>query len=391
MRALLLSAVVAALAGVANAAPLFIDASASLPSKEGRGHSMNAKAADVDGDGDLDLIVAMEFEPNRFLRNDGKGVFADASAALPRAARDSEEVALADFDGDGDLDVAVANEDDLRPELYLGDGKGGFVDASARLPIHVKANAVVALDADGDRRVDLFFGGDKVSALMRNRGRGRFEDVSFAALPDRYGANQDVAVGDVDGDGDLDLVLANEDSNQLYLNDGKGRFTLAPREAIARAKTPEESRDAELFDADGDGDLDLFFANVRLWSQQAIPQSRLLLNDGRGAFVDVTATWLPAREEQTLSAAPIDLDGDKRMDLVLTTLAINSGALGPGPVRVLRNTGAAFVDMSAEWLPVGQLAAGFDATPGDFNGDGRTDLFVSGRGGPDRLLLGIAP
>ncbi|MBY0422514.1 MAG: VCBS repeat-containing protein [Parvularculaceae bacterium] len=348
--------------------------------------SMNAKAADIDRDGDVDLVVAMEHEANRLLLNDGAGRFKDASDRLPRNARDSEEIALADFDGDGRIDIAVANEDDLKQELYLQHKDGTFADASDRLRVHVKANAVAALDANRDGRIDLFFGGDKVSALLINKGGARFADESFDRLPARYGANQDVAVGDVDGDGDADVSLANEDQNQLYLADGEGRFVLAGADALPRASKPEESRDAELFDADGDGDPDLFFANVRLWNPQATPQNRLLLSDGRGVFVDATATRLPAREEQTFSATPIDLDADGRLDLLLTTATIDGG-IKPGPVRALRNAGDAFVDMSAAWLPPGLAAVGLDSVAADFDGDGRQDVFIASRGGPDLLLL----
>jgi hypothetical protein len=388
MRLVLFAAALVSIAAFARAEPRFVDASSSLPAKEGRGHSMNVKAADIDRDGDLDLVIAMEFGANRLLLNDGSGRFADASERLPRAARDSEEIALADFDADGDLDVAVANEDDLKQELYLNDGRGQFRDASARLRIRVKANAVVAADLDGDRRPDLFFGGDKVSALMVNRGRARFEDVSFDRLPERYGANQDVAVGDIDADGDPDLVLANEDANQIYLNDGKGGFALAPAASLPRAARPEESRDAEVFDVDGDGDLDLFFANVRLWNQNAVAQNRLLLNDGKGAFTDATAVWLPAREESAVSAEPVDVDGDGRLDLVLGTLRIDGTKIGPGPIRVLKNSGSAFVEVTDAWLPAGTIAAGFDVAVGDFDGDKRPDLFVASRGSPDVYLRG---
>jgi hypothetical protein len=367
-----------------SAEPLFEDASAGLPEKTGRGFSMNAKAADLDGDGDLDIVSAMEYQENRLLLNDGKGGFADASLKLPRNARDSEEIALVDVDGDTDLDIVVANEDDLKPELYLNDGKGAFKDASDRLRVHVKANAVLALDVDADRDIDLIFGGDKVSALLINRGRGRFVDESYDRLPARHGANQDIAAGDLDGDKDVDLVLANEDGNQIYLNDGKGVFTLAPRAALAPPERPEETRDVELLDVDSDGDLDIVFANVRLWNPEGFLQNRLLLNDGKGVFVDATKTWLPLREEQSFSALPIDLDADGKLDLVFTTLIIE-GKLDPGPVRALRNTGSQFVDATDDWLPR-VVASGFDTIEGDFDGDGRTDLFVSSRGGQDVLL-----
>jgi hypothetical protein len=368
--------------------PLWRDASATLPPKEAPGHSMNAKAADIDKDGDMDLVVAMEYRANRLLLGDGKGGFTDASSQLPRAARDSEEIALLDIDRDGDLDIAVANEDDLRQELYINDGKGRFRDASDRLVGRIKANAVVAFDYDRDGRMDLFFGGDKVSSLYRGNGRGGFTDVSATALPDSFGGTQDVAAGDIDGDNDVDLVLGNEDRNQIYVNDGKGRFGLADPAALPRPTPMEETRDVELFDVDADGDLDLFFANVQLWNPRANPQDRLLLNNGKGQFSDATATWLIASTESTLTALPLDLDGDGKLDLITTARATQlNGPVFDGAVRAWRNSGTRFDEMTSSWLPQGLETSGFDVIAADFDGDGKPDLFIAGRGGPDRLLL----
>jgi FG-GAP-like repeat len=327
----------------------------------------------------------MEFRANRLLLNNGAGLFTDASTRLPRISRDSEEMALIDIDKDGDMDIAVANEDDVRPELYLNQGKGQFVDVSNRLPIRVKANAVIAFDANADGKTDLFFGGDSVSVLMMGDGRGRFKDESIGRLPDVAGSNQDVGGGDIDKDGDLDLVLGNQDGNQIYLNDGRGRFTLAPRSALPPPARPEETRDVELFDVDGDGDLDLYFANLMLFNLRATAQNRLLLNDGRGQFTDVTASWLPANTHGDLSALPIDLDGDGKLDLITTSWPGDDGKLGP--VKALRNSGTKFEDISASILPGDLLAIGMHATAADFDGDGKADIFISGLRSPDILLL----
>ncbi len=368
---------------------------APLPPKDPAVHSMNAKAADVNGDGAADLVIAVERGRNRLLLGDGRGGFTDASANLPPAARDSEETAIADFDGDGDPDIAVANEDDLLPELYLNDGRGRFTDASARVRHRVKANAVVAFDADGDGDQDLFFGGDKVSLLLVNDGRANFTDESAARLPDTYGGTQHVAVADLDGDRDLDLVLGNEDRNQIYLNTGRGAFMLAPAASLPRPPAPEETRDVEVFDANGDGRPDLFFANTRLWNPRATPRNRLLLNagpgpDGSPRFADASGQ-LPALEENTMSALAIDLNGDGRLDLVTTGIAADLAGPDPaGPVRALINSGTAFEDRTRDWLPANTRARGFDATAVSIGGGGPA-LFISGRGGPDLLLRPESP
>lgn len=364
------------------------DASATLPSRQAPGHSMAAQAADIDRDGDLDLVVAMEFRANRLLLNDGRGRFSDGSARLPRQARDSEEVALADFDGDGDVDIAIANEDDIRPELYLQQADGNFSNADDRLPIRVKANAVVALDADGDGDTDLFFGGNQVSVLALNDGRGTFTDASRDWLPDTSAATQDVAVGDVDGDGDPDLLLGNEDRNQLYLNDRPARrFRLAPPAHLERSTAAEETRDAELVDLDGDGDLDIVFANVRMFNPAAAPGARVMLNAGSGYFVNAPASWQIPPGSGYLSALPMTIPGGTAPALFMTTMP--SGLSGPGidgGVALFRSTGAG-LEAVPNLLPTVQGTVPMDAIAADFDGDGKDDIFVSGRAGPDLLLL----
>ncbi len=369
----------------ALAAPRFEDVSVRLPAKPAPGHAMSAKVADLDGDRIGDIFIAMEREPNRALFGDGRGGLSDHSANLPRAARDSEDAALVDVNGDRRPDIVVANEDDLLPELYINGGRGLFTDASDRIAHRVKANAVLTFDANRDGKADLFFGGDKVSSLWLGDGKGNFRDVSVANLPGTYGGTQDVAAADLDGDGDPDLVLANEDRNQIYLNDGTGKFALAPATTIQRASAPEETRDVEVFDADGDGRLDLFFANVRLWNPNAATQSRLLLGDCKGGFREATGA-VPPHGDNMIAALPIDLDGDGRIDLVTASSGDLRGGDPSAPVRVLINTGERFEDRSAEWLPPNTRARGFDVVAIDIDRDGRMDLFIAGRGGPDVLL-----
>jgi hypothetical protein len=126
---------------------------------------------------------------------------------------------------------------------------------------------------------------------------------------------------------------------------------------------------------------------VSLWGASKIAQNRLLLGDGKGAFRDVTREWLPQRVENTFSAIPIDLDGDGRIDLLTAGIDDLGGKRSAGPVRALRNTGTRFDEVTAQIVPQGVGANGFDLTAADFDGDGKLDVFIASRGGPDQLLL----
>jgi hypothetical protein len=360
--------------------PVFEDVSdTNLPDATRRGPSMEARAADFDGDGDLDLLIAKEKLPNVLLLNDGAGRFTDASGRLPRAWHDSEDIAVADFDRDGDLDAVVVSEDDEVPEYYLNDGTAHFTDAGDRLPVRAVTNAVAAGDVDGDGDVDLVFGSAGPEHLLLNDGHGRFVDASDGRLPLTGDVTQDVALGDVDEDGDLDLLVGNEDGNKLLLNDGRGVFTDAT-DRLPPPPSPEETRNADFGDVDGDGDLDVFFSNVR--HLYAGSQSRLLVNDGRGRFTDETAARLPATPWSTMDGEFVDVDRDGDLDLVTTGFP-----RGSHPHLFLNDGHGRFSEASRDYFPSTLTAEGIEVEAADFNGDGRVDVYLADYRDPDYLLL----
>ena len=368
-------------------------ARAPLPAAVQAGGSMEAKAADFDGDGDLDLLVARENLPNVLLLNDGAGGFADASMQLPRDVQDSEDIAVGDFDGDGDPDAVVANEDAVLVfrflEYYLNDGTGHFADAGARLPQDGgpsgENGAIIAGDIDADGDLDLVVGAPGRERALVNDGQGTFSDESAARLPNIpvgavKEATTDLALGDVDGDGDPDLVAVSETGGPSYvaLNDGAGVFTLAPA-ANLPAVAGEGTRNVDLADVDGDGDLDMLLSNANA-SGGTVP-SRLLPNDGQGAFTDVTAQRLPGAG-LWMATAFVDIDADGDLDFVTNNFSMS-------PFKVFLNDGqGTFTDRSGRYLPAGTQAQGVEVEVADFNGDGKPDIyFANHTANADFLLL----
>ncbi len=348
-------------------------------------YSMDAAAVDVDGDGDLDVLVALEFHPNRLYLNDGKGVLTEESWRLPQHVHDSEDIAVADFDGDGDPDVVVVSEDDETNEYYVNAGQGVFLDAGHLLPARGISNVVEVLDVNLDGAPDLFVGNQGQNFILVNDGTGRFRDETAARLPVQGETTQDVAIGDVDGDGDLDMVFANEKGlDRLVLNDGTGRFAPAPEDHLPLPPTATDSRDVELADIDGDGDLDIFFGVVG-WSREGLAaRNRLLVNDGKGVFTDETDSRLDGPDDDTLDGVFLDLDGDGDLDLVSSHTVRDD----PAALIAWENDGAGrFSQASGRYFGEERVGDILAIVPADFDGDGTTDLFIANRGAADRLLL----
>lgn len=368
-------------------------------------HALDAAMVDADGDGDLDIAVAVENGVSRLYVNDGTGRLTWKQGAFGTGVHDNEHVRVADFDRDGHPDVVFVAEDTERHQLYLGDERGGFADASDRLPKRSQGNALAVGDVNGDGLPDIVIGNSSEArgGNPRTDARnflwlndpvrpGRFIDASDTHLPRDVEDTQGLALADLDGDGDLDMVVANQTPpNRLLLNDGQGRFTDAT-DRLPRT-VPLETREVHVFDATGDGKPDILFLNItsnnKDWDKD--PQSRLLVNDGSGRFRDETAQRLPEHRFSSWGGAVVDLDGDGDRDLIVG--AITVPGFVPQPVRVWVNEGSGrFADTTTTTLPRETVGRSWSMATGDLNGDGRPDIFIGGWGTQARLLLsGPAP
>ena len=325
------------------------------------------------------VVIFFGSEQNRLFLNDGAGNFTDATGQLPTSTVSTVAVLLRDIDGDSDLDLLMGSYSSVAPpiqnELYLNDGTGNFTDVtSQRLPVEADATVALAIgDVDGDNDADIVLGNTHANAtfngapasgqnrLYLNDGMATFTNRNPERLPGVQSLTTALAAGDVDGDRDIDLAVGNEFSgqNRLQLNDGTGTFIDATPSRMPVAQ--DNTKALALKDVDGDDDLDLAVANDNR-------QNKLYLNDGSGNFTDQTAALLPADLDPTRALLLVDVDGDLDRDLVLG----NFGA----PDRLYLNDGTgAFTDVTAQQMPP-DFRQTEDLAWGDVDGDTDRDLVL---------------
>ena len=373
----------------------FHDVTATHVPHDPEAHILEVALADIDGDGDLDVIAALEADENRLYLNDGRGKLTWKKDVFKTAKHDSEHVRVVDFDGDSHLDAVFVAEDDQTHEYYLGNGDGTFHDVSDRLLGMSEANGLDVGDVDGDGLPDIVVGnsgaeGQNYLWINDPARPGFFMDCTLESLPQINDATQSIKLADLNGNGHLDMVVGNEvPPNRLLFNNGKGLFT----EHAGQLELPEplETREALVFDVDGDGDPDIVFANITsnagVWDKN--PQARILINDGKARFTDETAPRMPAYEFSTYSAREVDFDHDGHFDLLLS--AVTVPGFGEERLRAYRNDGKGhFTDATEEVVPPSVVGRNWNITIGDLNGDGIDDAFIGGWASQGRLLLGKA-
>jgi hypothetical protein len=192
--------------------------------------SVGAVWFDMDEDGDLDLAVAnMDGDANGLFRNDG-GRFTDVAepagvawgGRTPRDPRSGTvRLCAADLDADGHLDLVAANYGPLGFFRQQGGGRFEDVSAASGLAIDSRYDACAPADIDHDGRLDLYVNGTVTGGvswqdfLFHNTGRA-FVDVTPPSLR-LLQADHGVQWGDVDADGDLDLALTGSRADGMHL------------------------------------------------------------------------------------------------------------------------------------------------------------------------------
>lgn len=292
----------------------------------------------------------------------------------------TEGSAWFDIDNDGWLDLYLANYEcsseydyfmNYDDKVWRNNGDGTFTDWTTNSKIaqinHAGRGATTGdYDMDGD--IDIFVSNYRLDPnfFYRNEGNGELRDVALqngtkgTSVGGAFGHTIGAVFGDVDNDGDLDMVHANlahpffywfSDTSQILINDGSGKFS---NEGTERGLYYRETHsNPTLFDADNDGDLDLFITAV--YSSR---DSDFYLNDGTGYFtLSNYESGLVQRNGWGSSVSDFDKDGD--LDLIAYDLFENTATdLGHWvSIRLFGGLQGGPADDWQEWTGLSNISA----------------------------------
>ena len=212
----------------------------------------------------------------------------------------------------------------------------------------------------------------------------RFVNVAAALGVDKVDRGRGSAWLDYDGDGDWDLFTVGiHTPHALYRNDrssGGGDMPFVDSAPGLGMTDLRGGWGASAADCDDDGDPDLFVTRDA-WEGRA-PNS-LYRNDGE-AFVDVAETAGVAGQQASFTAAWGDYDGDGRLDLYVANGVIADG--GANSLHLNRTGGAILFEDIATAAGVADTLKTVGTAAGDYDADGRVDLYSVNIGGPNRLF-----
>lgn len=234
-------------------------------------------------------------------------------------------------------------------------------------------------DVNGDQLEDFYIGnamGAEGALFIQTEANKFRKKVNVAFMEDALYEDTGVLFFDADGDGDNDLYIASGGSAQegasdsyqdrFYLNDGDGNFT---KQKIPTITTSTSCVVA--LDIDNDQDLDLFVGGRHLPGAYPLSPTSYLLENDNGQYVDKTQAWLPNNGQLGMltSAAVVDLDQDATDELVIVGdwMPVTILKLKEGRLQIDRE----IPNSHGLWNTL---------TTTDFDQDGDTDLLIGNQG-----------
>ena len=237
-------------------------------------------------------------------------------------------------------------------------------------------------DVNGDGVMDVFMGGGQNQpGQIYEYSKGDFRDL----YSDNFSREKDfedtaAAFFDADNDGDLDIYIGSGGNHRLmgdrqlqdriYLNDGTGKFTLNPR---ALPPNGLNTSDVVTYDFEGDGDLDLIVSSRSVPGNYGLnPRSYCYENDGTGHFKDITDSFAPEffKLGMLTDLEVVQLFGDDQPEIICTGEWMSPMVFGimDGKMQPIETN----LDQYKGWW--------YAMASSDLDNDGDMDLILGNRG-----------
>ncbi len=327
----------------------------------------------------------------QFYINDGDSLIPWSHSGTQYETGGSRSLTWVDYDNDGDKDLCVSNSPILpnvnfsgTQKLYRRDSDSVLTDVTIPAGWSLDQFASYAsawADYDNDGWLDchlscttFFYGSPNI--LYRNLGDGTFEDVTVAAgVWDPLGRTLASAFFDADLDGDVDLFISNDrhiTQNKFYLNNGDGTFTDYSEEAGLDIYI--DGMGVAVGDYDNDGDFDLYLANTGAEPGYGdYGGSFLYENHGDGTWSNVAEALGVEVFKWTWGVHFSDVENDGDQDIVTVSWEPNGPYTGHD----------IFINESGEYTRLEDsvfeenYGNSYGSALGDFNDDGLPDLAVA--------------
>ncbi|HPE83240.1 MAG TPA: VCBS repeat-containing protein [Aequorivita sp.] len=365
--------------------------------------SNGAAYADLDNDGDLDLIINNIDDEVGLYRNNANNNYLQVKLKGPKnnslGIGAKVYVKKADTIQFQQLYLARGFESSVTDVLHFGLGKNDNVDevtvqwpdgkisklnsptTNKMLTVDYSTAVVgtIAYQNPVSKKLSLDPTTIGIDYIQKEND---FDDFSLQLLiPQKQSTKgSGLAVADVNGDGLDDFFVGNAAGAEaaLYIQKTDGHFTKT-NESLWKNNAKYEDANAIFFDADGDGDQDLYVvsAGYELDENSPLLQDRLFVNDGKGNF-SYNKETLPTMLVSGKSVVAADYDGDGDMDLFVGgNLVPKKYPLSPRSY-LLKNENGIFKDATEENPSLKEIGMISEAVFTDYDNDKDLDLLVTG-------------
>ena len=335
-----------------------------------KGPNYGVAFGDYDNDGWEDIYVTRIGKTNRLYHNLGNETFEEVAAVAGVDHDGRTRMAVwGDINNDGWLDLFLANSASKNDVLYLNNGDGTFDDISDQAYMEGGGEGLAAMmgDIDGDGFLDIYvarLGAE--NTLYRNQGNQTFVNIVQTAGATDTRIAMGAIMFDYDNDRDLDIYLVHDGHNPniLYENDGTGKFTDVSN--LAGVAYESFGMGVDVGDVNNDGFLDIYITNLY--------ENALLLNNGDNTFTEISESAAITDFGMGWGTGFYDVDNDGWQDIYVANT--------PSYPNILyHNLGDNTFAQVSENTVLSSVGNGFGMAGGDFNNDGRIDLFVANSNG----------